>query len=209
MLPLIKYALVAKMIDDSESAEIESLLIPVDDAMESQPEAPSALPTIESKLPPASLPPPLPRLDTKPRTLLPPVFPRIMETQSPAISSPLSVLRPPSSYIRNSRKIREQKGHIYGWFESEGTSSLDMPPLLREAIPNDLFVHRPDSGEIQIWLWSAENLWRPIQVGASHPLLPTHRLIINNGKPRWVTRQTVAAYASRSKHLLSKRGMST
>lgn len=103
------------------------------------------------------------------------------------------------SYIRNSRKIRGQTGSIYGWFESEDTNSLAKPPSIKEVIPNDLFIHKPLSGEVQIWLWTTEGVWRPIKVGELHPFLPTHCLIINNGKPRWVTRQTVATYACRGK----------
>lgn len=121
-----------------------------------------------------------------------------------ALPTSLSLSPGEKLYIRNSRKIRGQMGSTYGWFELEDAASPLKPPSIKGAIPNDLLVNKLGSGEIRIWLWTADGDWRPINIGEQHPLLPTHYLIINNGKPRWVTRQTVATYACRVKHVCFK-----
>ena len=134
-----------------------------------------------------------PSMDTNPSSSS---LPSSSPSAPPSLSFPLSE----KSYVRHSRKIRGQAGGIYGWFESEDVNPLSKPPSIKGIIPNDLFIHNV-SGEIQIWLWTAKGDWRHVIVGEPHPLLPTHCLIINNGKPRWVTRQTVATYACRGKRV--------
>lgn len=102
---------------------------------------------------------------------------------------------------RQERKIRGQNDVYYGWFISTGSRPIDQPVLgAGAARESDVFVHVHDVGR-QIWLRSPSSAWLSIQCGHQHPLLATHRLILNaNGEPRWVTRQTMVTYASREKN---------
>ncbi|KAF8325701.1 hypothetical protein F5887DRAFT_1085302 [Amanita rubescens] len=101
---------------------------------------------------------------------------------------------------RQERKIRGQNDVYYGWFISTGSRPIDQPVVgAGAAQESDVFVHVHDFGR-QIWLRSPSSAWLPIQCGHQHPLLATHRFILNaNGEPRWVTRQTMVTYASREK----------
>jgi hypothetical protein len=101
---------------------------------------------------------------------------------------------------RQERKVRGQNDVYYGWFISTGSMPIDQPVVGTGAAHEfDVFVHVHDVGR-QIWLKSPSSAWLSIQCGHQHPLLATHRLILNaNGEPRWVTRQTMITYASREK----------
>lgn len=102
---------------------------------------------------------------------------------------------------RQERKIRGQDGIYYGWFISTSSRPIDQPGVDGgTGQESDVFVHIHGFGK-QIWLRSRSGTWLPIQCGHRHPLLDTHRLVLNgNGEPRWVTRQTMVTYASREKN---------
>jgi hypothetical protein len=84
-----------------------------------------------------------------------------------------------------------------GWHHSEGDAALEHPSPCDDVELGDLFVHAHGTS-VQVWMRS-DNGWDVIRAGHAHPSLIDHRLLIKDGKPSWVTRQTVATYSYRKK----------
>ncbi|KAF4563144.1 hypothetical protein EYR36_003583 [Pleurotus pulmonarius] len=79
------------------------------------------------------------------------------------------------------------------WYASCGVIRLPLPPAAfnSEAPPAqyDLFIHTVGT-EHQVWIWD-EGAWKPIELGYSIFLKGMIRfLIIKNGKPSWVQKDT-------------------
>lgn len=100
------------------------------------------------------------------------------------------------------RKIRDIDAYIV-WYLSTGIERIAHPSQ-SSADPGDLYLHREQGGDVQIWLRTLDLRWKPTNVGDSHPFLTGYRLhMLLSGEPRWVTKKTVTTYRGREKRQVS------
>ncbi|KAH9914571.1 uncharacterized protein B0H18DRAFT_125385 [Fomitopsis serialis] len=102
--------------------------------------------------------------------------------------------------VRHEHAIRSRAEKVV-WFASEG------PPLTAVALPptianvGDVYVHKT-LGSVQIWLRAASGTWLPIAEQHPHPIITGYVLrLLENGDPRWVTKETFRTYVGRQKKL--------
>lgn len=108
---------------------------------------------------------------------------------------------PPRKLVCSGRKEKKIRGleALMGWFQSKGGMELKEPCLCDDAKPNDVFVHSYGETGQQVWLLGQNGIWDRVKIGREHPTITTHRLVIAEGRPSWVTRKTVATYGYRKK----------
>lgn len=113
---------------------------------------------------------------------------------------------PPRKLVCSRRREKKIRGLevLMGWFEAKGGTELKEPCLCDDALPNDVFVHSFGRDGEQVWLLGETGVWMKVNGGREHPSIPTHRLVISEGRPSWVTRKTIATYGYRKKGDLSE-----
>lgn len=86
-----------------------------------------------------------------------------------------------------------------GWFESFGQERIEGPVQCEGASCGDVFIHScaGAEGAPQVWIRMGDGTWEAAAAGHIHPYLPCYRLVVTKGKPRWVTRKTIATYGYR------------
>lgn len=93
---------------------------------------------------------------------------------------------------RYEKKIRDLD-YVMGWFVSEGREPIAQP-FPCNAKEEDLFI-RICSANLRIQVWLKGSLgWETIAPGHKHPTLSGYGLVLTDGKPSWVTTQTIATY---------------
>ena len=103
-----------------------------------------------------------------------------------------------SSPLRHDHAIRSRPEKIV-WYASEGPPIEVVPVAASLADVGDIYVHKSEQ-DVQIWLRVENGTWLPVYERCSHPRLKDHVLrLLDNGDPRWVTKETFRTYLGRRK----------
>lgn len=99
---------------------------------------------------------------------------------------------------RHEHAIRSRPEKVV-WYASEGSPLLVVPVAPTLAEVGDVYVHKSE-GEVQVWLRIDDGTWQPVGERHPHPRLKGHVLrLLDNGDPRWVTKDTFRTYLGRRK----------
>lgn len=100
--------------------------------------------------------------------------------------------------LRHEHAIRSRPEKII-WYASEGPplDAVPVAPTLAEV--GDVYVHKSE-GDVQVWLRIENGRWLPVSERHPHPRLKDYVLrLLDNGDPRWVTKDTFRTYLGRRK----------
>ncbi|KAH9931492.1 uncharacterized protein B0H18DRAFT_989616 [Fomitopsis serialis] len=86
------------------------------------------------------------------------------------------------------------------WYPASGPRLVDVPVAPAIASVGDLFINYFGDGQIQVWLRRDPPSWTKVNDSHPHPTIEGYVLrILDNGEPRWVTKETYRTYLGRDK----------